>query len=510
MEFQTTNRRIGTIETIFDDFDERPVDCDFMLPDYLPDIAAVLKCMMKPQVQSHQLSGDRVLADGTVVLQVLYLDETRHCVHTFEVSQPFTSAFTVKNLNSSDCITLTTKVNYVNCRATSPRRVDIHGAFSVKLTVTSEGGVEVLGSAEGAHLQTRSRTLCYSVPTSCAEKSFTLTEVLELENGQAAETILRTEPVAVISECKQMTGKAVVKGELHLKTVYTVDGTAGTLGMAHYQIPFSQIIDAQGLGEETLCDCKVHPTLCEVHLTQNPNGENRLLSVTAKLVICLCAYRTDSCEVVTDAYHTDYPVKCQSRRVEGCQITGIHTDTCTVSQSLSLPDADVKDIVDCWCDVSVADCHAENGSHCVDGRLLICMLTRDATGTLSYYERPAEFTLPFAEPCDRMTATVKLLDTAYTMNGNQLELRLQLCAERICMNHENLLAISALSADESENFVKADAMSNCCMKVYFASQGDSVWDIAKAQHTSLQALQQENDLTEDALSHDQMLVIPLR
>lgn len=60
MDIQVTNKVIGTTESLFDDFDERPVDCDFVLPDYLPDIAAVLKCTMKPVVQSKQLSGDRL------------------------------------------------------------------------------------------------------------------------------------------------------------------------------------------------------------------------------------------------------------------------------------------------------------------------------------------------------------------------------------------------------------------------------------------------------------------
>ena len=140
---------------MFDDFDERPVDCDFVLPDYLPDIAAVLKCTMKPVVQSKQLSGDRLIADGVANLRVLYLDEARKCVRSCEFTQPFTSTFNVKNAGVGACIRLDAKPNYVNCRATSPRRLDIHGAFSVKLKVTAEGGQEVVSSARGEGVYTR-------------------------------------------------------------------------------------------------------------------------------------------------------------------------------------------------------------------------------------------------------------------------------------------------------------------------------------------------------------------
>ena len=77
MDFKVMNKAISTNETLFDDFDERPVDCDFVLPDYCPDIAAVLKCTLKPVIQSKQLSGDRMLVDGQANIRVMYLDEAR-------------------------------------------------------------------------------------------------------------------------------------------------------------------------------------------------------------------------------------------------------------------------------------------------------------------------------------------------------------------------------------------------------------------------------------------------
>ena len=171
MEFQTTYGRVGTMETVFDKTDERPVDCDFVLPEYLPDIAAILKCRMKPMVQAHQISGDRVMVDGTVLLELLYVDEERRCVRSYEHSQPFSSVFTVKELKNSDMVNSTVRVGYVNCRATGPRRVDVHGAFTVHLCVTNAGSTEVVSAAECAGLYTRCCTTVGSVPMGNAEKT---------------------------------------------------------------------------------------------------------------------------------------------------------------------------------------------------------------------------------------------------------------------------------------------------------------------------------------------------
>ena len=89
MDLSVMSKRISSTQTLFDDFEEHPVDCDFVLPDYLPDIAAVLKCTMRPMIQTKQMSGDRVMADGTVCMRILYLDEARKCIRTCEFSQPF-------------------------------------------------------------------------------------------------------------------------------------------------------------------------------------------------------------------------------------------------------------------------------------------------------------------------------------------------------------------------------------------------------------------------------------
>lgn len=509
MELQTVSKQIHTIETVFDDFDERPVDCDFVLPDYLPDIAAVLKCILKPVVQTHQVSGDRVMADGTVTLQVLYLDEERKCVRSFEMSQPFTSAFTVSNMDGADRVMLSAKVNYVNCRAASPRRVDIHGAFSVRLMVQSSAGHAVIESVQNDELCVKDHEVAYSVPVAMAEKVFTLNEMLELDND-TAEMLLRTEATAQIEDCKQMAGKAIVKGEILLKSVYAADTVMGTMGTCEHRIPFSQIVDADGLSEEDMCSCTASLLLCEVHPTHNPNGESKLLSFTAKLCLSLQAYRTENCRLITDAYHTRFPLKTACKRLLPCRISHISDDVVTVRQKVELPDTDITAIEDVWCDGLTTACTCAEDGSAVEGHLLAGMIARDSHGCLAYYERPVDFRLAFDELCTRMTAEVCVIKTQCNLSGTQLELQLTLAVKRTCFVAEDHLAITEMTADEAAPHTQSDAMRGCCLKAYFAGAGESVWDIAKAQHTPIDELRAENHLEGDILPEDTMLLILLK
>ncbi len=508
MELQTICKQVGTLENGFDGVDERPVDCNFVLPDYLPDITAILKCVMKPVVQSHQISGDRILVEGTVELQLLYLDEERRCAYSYAYAQPFTSSFTVKEAGSDAVLRTSTRVNYVNCRATGPRRVDVHGSFNVGLTLLANGGTEVVTAAQGDGLFTKNGTVSGTVLCSQAEKTVSLNEVVDLGTAPA-EAVIRNEAVAVITECRQMPGKAIAKGNLLLHTVYVGDRQTGTTYSVDNTIPFSQILDADGLEEDQLCDCRARVTQCEARLMQDPGGENRLLSVAAKVAITLECYTTESFQVVTDVYHTTYPVDLETKRLETLLFCAVHADTVTTTVLAEMPDGDIAEIVDLWCTPLTADCRRDDSAARIGGEVLVGMIASDGGGTLSYYERTTAYQVDWAESGDAFSVSVTPLEVVYSRNGDRLEIRLRLAVQCVEGERQVQTVASRVLLDETSPFAGDDLLNDCCLKVCFASAGESVWDLARREHTSPEGLKAENELVQDVLERDQTLLIPL-
>ncbi|MCI8502101.1 MAG: LysM peptidoglycan-binding domain-containing protein, partial [Oscillospiraceae bacterium] len=45
--------------------------------------------------------------------------------------------------------------------------------------------------------------------------------------------------------------------------------------------------------------------------------------------------------------------------------------------------------------------------------------------------------------------------------------------------------------------------------LYFADEGDQIWDIAKRYHTSVGAILEENDLDTETMKQGGMILIPL-
>ena len=126
MDFCAETNEVSKRKTACREALEQPIECDITLPEYLPDIQRVLKCSLTAHISSVQKTGDRVTADGTGRLSVLYMSDTGK-LQCLEQGVPFSRFFENRAVEECEC-SIRAKTEYVNCRAVSGRRLDIHGS----------------------------------------------------------------------------------------------------------------------------------------------------------------------------------------------------------------------------------------------------------------------------------------------------------------------------------------------------------------------------------------------
>lgn len=505
MDFQIENAAVAVFEAGNPSEAECPLDADFLLPDYCPDIAAVLKCSVKPAVLSRQWSGDKLLVDGQSFIRVLYLDEERKCVHSFEAIQPFNCSIQAADASSTTLPYVTVRVNYVNCRAVSPRRIGVHGALTARMVSVHNKTTDLISEISGQNVYTRRETVCCSAPAGTAEKNFSIGEVVDLGGGKpAAEMLIRSDCTPVITECKQMNDKAIVKGRVLLKTLYAVNASDGTTETAMHEFPFSQILDMDGMDETLKCQTRIDLQAADVHITSDQNGAGTLLAVNIKLCVRLDAVRQDTVEVVTDAYSGTHPCTTESAHFVSEELKYTRQETTTIKEVLDLPSDSMTEIVDLWCEIMPVTTRTEGEMSYVDGHLQISMLARDREGSISYYEHMSDFTLQFDDRCDVMTAEVVLTGLEYAIVGGKIEIRLEFAVSRCGFVRTSHMALERFEPAE-EPYPEERAALRICR----AKKGDSVWEIAKNCHTAMTAVLEENDLAAEEVPEDMMLLVPL-
>ena len=134
-------------ENIFCDSLEQAIDADFTLPDFCPDVSKIFKCNAIPRIVSKSLNGASVTLDGNVTVTILYCDkESRFC--SYEYIYPFSKTVELSRDASGGNVTAKVKCDYINCRAVTGRKIDIHGAVGINLRVFKRKCDEIISDID--------------------------------------------------------------------------------------------------------------------------------------------------------------------------------------------------------------------------------------------------------------------------------------------------------------------------------------------------------------------------
>ena len=308
MEFNQENRTFSTTVTVLDTVAEQLADVDLTLPDYCPDIEKILKCTLTPKIQSKSLSGGQLQIDGTCVVNVMYVESIKKTIRCCEQSVNFSQSFSVKETPDNPVIITKTKSEYINCRALSPRRLVMHGAFSLYAKVKSSSKTSIYSSKDSSIESLKKKVSCTNLKSLCQEQ-FNVCEEVSAADKPAIESIVRSSVDVSLTDAKAVTGKLMINGEINLKLLYISDVESGEIGKIDYLLPFNQIIDCEGIDEKTINNVECDIMSYDIRLKNDMLSEKPSIVVDIMLCVTEEGYLIDDEEIIVDSYS----VECASK-----------------------------------------------------------------------------------------------------------------------------------------------------------------------------------------------------
>ena len=508
MEFNKKTTAMHERRTLFEGTAEQAVDCDITLPDYFPDIVRVLKCTLTPRITVVQGGTDRITVDGSGLLRVLYISEGS-AVRCFEQNIPFSKSVET-TLPQNACVHACASTEYVNCRVVSPRKMDVHGSISVSFKAYCKEPGEIICDCDGAGVQTRKKKLTVSSLAGCAEKLFTLNETLEIGNAKPSiAQLVRSEASAQLESVKLVSGKALLKGELTLHTLYIPDGDDGSLQTMEHTMPISQIMEIDGAEEDCTADVELTVSALEIAAKTDASGALRLLDATVTVCASVELYQDFDTNVILDAYSTQYEMQVQQNPVELRRICDRFTDTYLCRGTLDLSGSNMAEIADVRCvGVQYTASAAENELR-ITGEVAVAVLYRDREGEWGFAQRSFEFSYSraSANTGGTLLCTPHITATGinFLMNAeDKLDVRVELDVHALVFTRVTEQIVTSLGIDEENRKTKKTA----ALTIYFSQAGESVWDIARRYNTTAAAIMTENGLEGDVVSEKCKLLIP--
>jgi len=362
------------------------------------------------------------------------------------------------------------------------------------LTGVSGGGIQALGD-----------TIHLSSLEALHSTAFPLNEVVEVaaDNPPVDQILLRRAAV-IPTEIKAINNKLLVKGNLDTTVVYNSRGEKDPIRLTH-TMPISQILEAPGVSEQTANTLQLRVNSLDVTPKPDTNGAARLLEIAARIAADIKGYAPVELPVVKDAYSTQGGIALDTRRLETRKHVESFREPFLAKQSFDFSDG-IQSIQLLTAELSPPEITMQGDSVQASGNLKLHAVYTNREGQISNEERQLPFIFRRALAKIVVVAAdvvIDLLSLQESVNGDHLEVRAELAVAGDVYSTGSGTIVNTVSANEDELLPARSPLT-----IYFAADGEPVWDIAKRYRTTVNSIQTENELTSDNATSGQMLLIP--
>ena len=448
---------------------ELPLETELLISDYLPPVQRIVKCFAKPVVLQKQLAPGRLTLEGYLRCTVYYQGEEGAGLCQTEQKLPFTKALELPSFAATAwtaCVEGQTE--YLNCRAVNPRRIEVRGAYGLLVTI------------EGA--------LTFPKPPAA---------------------ILDITGTAEVRELKRMQGKAVAKGVLHVLCGWRAKGDAA-LRSQTADLPFNQILDADGLSEDCRCLCVLEPVGFAAAEGETTEDGAASTTLTATAMLRLSGWRPYQLQCVADAFSTRFETTLTPQTLATESLLCALDETTVLRGSGPLPDAGAH-ILACFASFGPVSLTRQEGRAFLAARAVVSAFAENTLGEMECYEKALDYALPLPAELPPDTDAypecwLSVQDLQCASAGGALDVSLTVRAEGAVLARQTASLVGAVELGDP----LAPADPEVSLRICYAQPGEELFAIARRYHVSPGQMLAANDLPDGTARLDEArrLLVP--
>ncbi len=500
MELKVYKDTATAAECICDTKLELPVETEILIPDYLPQVFKIVKCIVEPVVLQKQLTAGRLTVEGYLRCTVLYQSEEDESLCQAEQKFPFTKQLDAKEGNWGPVsVAVYGETEYINCRAVNQRRIDLRGAFALSVSAAAQAQSEIITALSGAGIQQQTETFSSSHTVGVYEKF--VTEEDHIAFDAPPEMILNTQCSGMVTETKLLSGKAVLKGEIGVDVVYR---TAPGHELIHTEckVPFNEVLDVEGADEECSCFAWAEPAGCTI--TAGAQEEQPTISIS--MLLTAHVYRSTEYTAVKDAFSTEYETELTTKEIYLEQVEDVFAQQTEAVAQGRMPDENAR-IIDASATVLPMEAIEQEGETVLRGRVAAHLLCINALDEIDCYDKVCEYTLPRSYPWARQDLNIRCIPVIEQVtaqkSGEETSAAVVLTVYGMVSRRTRKTVLGEVHCTQP-----LQRQDEAALRIYFAQEGEDLFDIAKRYAASPEEIALANETQTGILHQAQRLLIP--
>lgn len=471
---------------------ELPMEAELLIPDYQPPVFKIIKTIVLPVVLQKHTAERKLALEGYLRCCIFYQSEDGCKLCQIEQKLPFSKTLELPEGKFRDELIETCgEVEYMNCRATHSRRLELRGCYGLQLTAVPQLEKEVITQLAEGNLEQKTVTVNGLELLPCGDRVITCQEEVEL--NQIPGDVLYISGAAQIDEIQQIEDKAVIKGKILGEILYGMPEEKALRAKA-FSVPLRQVADVPGLGENSVCQAAVEPISWTLE-----GRDNETADLTVTSMLRFRAWEPQEKMMVADAFSVTHQTQvtyanlCPERLFRRLD-ESIHCNTVVSIEETSqllfrLVQAEPPEL--------------REGT--LTGKGIVFLFLYNGTGEMECREQPYEYHWEQALPEKaELFASVLPGEISLHQSGNQVSLEFDLNLSGLLLETTPMPVLQSIEQGQPVE-QQPDAPS---LHIYYAQPGQSVFNIAKALGASPKTMLTCNGLTQDILEQNQHLLVP--
>lgn len=493
MELQFLKKELAYLHRVLWEVKNEEYTQELKLPESLPDIGKILGIWGQPVIRGKEWRGNGMGANGGFMVWVLYQPEDGSEPRMLDTWIPFQTRWDFPQTQRDGTMRVNCCLGSMDGRSTSPRKLIVRAVAGVTGEALEPVRCDIYSPGEmEPDIQVLRRSYPVCLPTEAGEKAMALDEELKVPAScgiprKVLYCTLQPEPV----EKKVMGDKVVFRGSVLVQCmVMCADGTLKSLD---FDVPFSQYADLDR-EYDSYASADVLTVVTGLETQLQEDGSIRMKAgLTGQYVI----YDQPTIEIVEDAYSTSRTVDPQVQLLQLPAVLEIRQQTVQAEHSVEPSGETPMDAV-----FYTGNPQLSSGEQGMEMGLsgMFQLLTAGDNGMQCQNIRWEENqTVPTGENVKLLTRVGRTGKTQFGGTAVQADI----CVEWTAVSNTNIPMVTGLEVGE-----KLHPDENRPSLILCRPGGESLWEIAKRCGSTVNAIQEANDLQEEPLP-ERMILIPV-
>ncbi|MDF2615117.1 MAG: hypothetical protein K0S71_2903 [Clostridia bacterium] len=490
---------------------------DIIVPDGKPDMQRILQLDGKINIDQLDVTQDRIMYRGKIDILVLYTTENNQgIVYTMKGSIPLEDFIILDGVDKDQRVDFEYNIEHMSYNILNERKLNVKVIMQMDASATKSKQTTIIcGIETDSPIQTKEEQI--EVITLGAEKEDKMMvkeDLTVMQSKPSIGEILKTCVQIQEEQVKRTDTDLMYNGMLEVCTMYKAAGAEPTVEIITHRIPFEGKIEMPKDEKEIYWDCVLNAMPSYMQVSPDYDGEDRVIEAEFIVVAKYYKFNKTVQSTIADLYCPGKKVKTKDKVLEYMNLYNRAYLSVPKKEAIVIEDfvPENNEIFNVSMKPTIEEKVISDDKLTIKGVLeiktiYICKEVGNAVDT-------AVNIIPFIQDIEvkgiqnKATVVPRVLVKdvkIYSQNKKEIvvEYVLDTMAEVYTKNN-----LSVLEEIDLDDMTKEELDKYPSMTVYQVKNGDSLWELAKKFNTSVQDIEEVNDIDmPDSLHAGQKLII---